>query len=249
MNAASFAAVVAKHPYLFGNVFTLAIVALVLLVVPRRRRRFALWSAAACVPGVLVALAESTYWRPAYILPGKLRIEDVLFNYVAGALVGLLVVLPWPAGGPPPRHPWLRRYLPAAGAGLLLFVVFVQLEIPVFEASLWATGLWGAGLLALRPRWAVRATMAGSAFVVAYWAVVRVELLMWPEFIRQWGAAHSLTFLWLGVPAGELVWAAVFGISWAAFMLFVLEPPAVGVRPAGASSGVAADHSASSSRK
>jgi hypothetical protein len=223
MTWTSYTDFVARYPYLVANVATLALVALVWFLVPARRRRVTLWSGVANLPGVVVAAVETDYWHPVGIFSNCL-IENAVFQCLVGALVGLVTVIPWPSDVAPSRRRRMRRYLPAATVGVLLFSALVVLGVPTFEASLWATGLWGAGLLALRPRNLLPATIAMLGFVPVYWACVRIELALWPDFIRQWGATHPLAFLWLGVPAGEMIWAAVFAVAWSAFVLFVLEP-------------------------
>jgi hypothetical protein len=234
---------VARHPYLMAHVGLVALAMLVLRYVPKRRRRIACWFGAACVPGAVINFAEWDYWCPVRWLGGSLGPEDILFDFLNGLIVGLMVPIPWPAGQTPPSHPRLRRYLPLTSAAMLLFAGLISFGVSVFVASLWVMAVWSAGLLALRPRNIVPAAWVLCAFVPIYWAIVRVQFFLWPHYVHQWDPVHPLGFVWLGVPVGELVWAAVFGVFWPALMLFVLEPPAL------APATPAADHSASSSRK
>jgi hypothetical protein len=208
------------YAYLFSNLTLLAGLLPVLLWTRRRElSRLALVSGVACLPCSLLALAhEAGYWRPVRLGGGPFGAEDLVFSFVAGALVWLAAA--WPCDdlqGPRPlavKRAAVRLLVWGVASDVLLLGLWRVAGMDCMSATALAGVPLGGYLLIRRPRlWRLAATGV-VCFVPVYVAIVRAHLYLWPEYVRQWNAEGPWAYLVAGVPAGEIVWAGAFAALW-----------------------------------
>lgn len=218
----------ANHAYFFANLPLFAVVCAILILGRRRPIvRLALHSGLAFLPCSLLALTDGEYWRPARLGGGHIGIEDPIFTFIAGAAVWLCAA--WGRRGNltvPPRFPAGRV------TGRL---VLWQLPPGALLAALWLAGLdhMSATLLASipllmfllsrRPELWILSGAGLASFVPVYWAVVRIQFAAFPAYPSQWNPHGPWAPTFLGLPAGELAWAAVFAAVWPVLIASVFE--------------------------
>jgi hypothetical protein len=57
--------------------------------------------------------------------------------------------------------------------------------------------------------------VAGLAgFMVFYPLVVKLQFAVWPNYLSYWNPGGTWGTLVLGVPRGEIAWAAIMGAAW-----------------------------------
>ena len=232
-----------SHPYIF-SILPLFTVVCVILFRGRRRQltRVALYSGLACLPCSLLALTDREYWRPARLGGGPIGVEDLLFTFTTGAVVWLCSAWPYRRDLRMPSHLPARR----VAKRILLW----GLPSEALQAALWLAGLdyMSAMLLASvplltvllvrRPRLWILAFSGLAFFVPVHFAGFKLAFATLPDLVLQWNKQGPWATGFLGVPAGELAWAAAFAILWPVVMASALE---VEFRPAGvaaASSGL-----------
>ncbi len=216
-----------NHPYLIANIpwfFLLAIV--VSLVRPENYRRLSLWSGLACLPCSILALIHNeSYWNPIRLGNWPIGIEDLVFTFAAGTMGWLLAAWPF-------RYRlsinirlslWVRR---AGFTGMIfggLCLLLWQAGINGLENTLLAGILILPVLLLRKPAlW----SLAGSGILLylpIYALIVKIQLLIWPDYIQQWTLIGPFGIIFLGVPVGELVYALVFAAVWPVYMAFVCD--------------------------
>lgn len=218
---------VKTHPYLFANLPILAAVILLPHLAPNRDyRRAAVFSGLVCLPCSLAEITSGEYWRPVLLSRIPIGVEDMIFTYSFGAAawmiaalwclesctVGIrafwtafLLMMPWAlitvAAG---MFFWLAGmpHLTAilvSSAGLLLFLLGRRM-------SLWRLAL--AGLVFFTP---------------AYLLVEKLQFAAWPNYLSYWNAGAPWGTLVLGIPRGEIAWAAVFGAVWPVVIASALD--------------------------
>jgi hypothetical protein len=215
-----------EYPYFFANLPLLAL--LPALIVTRRRglSRVALLSGLTSLPCSLMALVLEGYWRPAHVLGGSIGFEDLIFLFGFGALVWLASA--WACRPFVPQRLDLRvgarRMSVWSAASGLLLLALSHCGMDAMSATL-ATGCVAAAALLVRRRdlWPLPLT-AVACFVPGYLAIVRLQLALWPAYIRQWNRASSwATAGVLGIPAGEIAWAVVFASAWPLLIASALD--------------------------
>ena len=225
-----------SHPYFFANLPLFAVVC-AFLILGRRGQlcRLVLYSALACLPCSLLALKDGDYWRPARLGGGRMGVEDLVFTFTSGAAAWLCAAWLYRGDLTAPPH------LPASRAvkRLLLW----GLTSGVLPAALWRAGLdpMSAALLAAIPlltvllirrrRLWILAFTGLTFFVPAYFSVVKLQFAIFPDYPLQWNQQGPWAAPFLGVPAGELAWAAAFALLWPVVIASAFE---VEFRPLGA---------------
>jgi hypothetical protein len=62
-----------------------------------------------------------------------------------------------------------------------------------------------------------------ALFVPFYFLVVRLQFAVFPGYPLQWNRQGPWAAAFLGVPAGELAWAAAFAILWPVMIASAFE--------------------------
>ena len=217
---------VRTYPYLVANVPVLVVVLLVSLFIARGPyRRSALLSGLICLPAAPLALLhEGIYWSPVRWGGGHFGMEDVLFAFMFGCLVWLL------AAGP------FRTHLEIDGQFSMCIRRYV-LVTALYVATcflLWHSGLKGlpntmvgatvpvlVALILRRNLWPV-AVAAVLLFVPIYTLIVKVQFILWPEYVLQWNRTGHCAMSVFGIPIGELEWAIAFAIQWPMLVGYIL---------------------------
>ena len=226
----------ANHAYFFANLPLFAAVCAILILGRRRPIvRLALHSGLAFLPCSLLAFTDGEYWRPARLGGGPIGVEDLLFTFIAGAVVWLCAA--WGHRG----NLTVPAHFPAGRVTRRL--VLWQLPAGALLAALWRAGLDPMSaallasiplltfLLARRPRLWILSGAALGCFVPFYWAFVRIQFAAFPTYPSQWNPQGPWTPAFLGLPAGELAWAAVLAVLWPVLIASVFD---VDVRAASA---------------
>jgi hypothetical protein len=205
------------YPYLWGTLILLGITFLGSRFLPKEQRSLIWLSGLANTPAfIFVVFLQEAYWAPDRLGHYILGIEDALVSFVVGAMAWLLAA--WPhrhrlGRNPKPGSPW-RRYpwfsLPIAGVYLLLVAARVDPMTSLFITLALAGGVF----LSLRPDLRSLSLSGLVLFPLCYYFSVKLVYLIWPDFIHQWNLKNFWGNLIGGVPAGELVWAAIFGACW-----------------------------------
>ena len=212
-----------NYPYLCMTAAG-ALATTIMVVLSRKQGKMILLSASAGLPPAVFAPAfEGCYWNPKRLLGGGIGIEDFLCGFmVAGVLWwGICRVPRFRNRDADPGRFW-KRYLvisaPAITAsyaayfadmdGLTLALIgplIVILLLAYLDLSLWRYSV--AGLV---------------IFLVFWWANLKLHFLLWPQFPGEWNQAVWFGRTFAGVPLGELIWAAAFGLCWPALMAWCM---------------------------
>jgi hypothetical protein len=223
----SFMEFIDGHPYLFANLPALvAVLLLPRLTSNRGYWRAAVFSGLACTPFSLAELVARGYWRPVLLGGMGYGVEDLIFCYTAGAAAWLAAVY------------WSRETCVVELRNLRTAILRIMLwGIPAAAVG-FGLGLAGmdhisstlipaAGcLLFLLSRRASlwRLTLAGIvSFTPLYVLVVKLQFAVWPSYITYWNANGPWGTLALGIPRGELAWAAMLGAVWPVLIASALD--------------------------
>ncbi|MCX6620163.1 MAG: hypothetical protein NTY38_03625 [Acidobacteria bacterium] len=225
-----------SHTYFFANLPLFAVISIV-LVLGRRRQltRLALKSGLACLPCSVLAPIHEGYWLPVRLGGSSIGIEDLIFTFTTGAVVWLCAAWPY--------RRELRVPSRLSAGGLVKRILLWGLLSDLVLAALWLGGLdpMSATLLAAVPLLAILLARrrhlwafacAGLAcFVPFYFAAVRLQFAIFPDYSRQWNSEGPWAAQLLEVPLGEIAWAAAFAVLWPVVIASAFE---VKCRPAGA---------------
>jgi hypothetical protein len=206
------------HPYLFANLPLLAAVLLLPRLTPNRDYwRAGVLGGLACTPFSLAELTARGYWRPVLLGGMGFGVEDLIFTYTAGAAAWLAAAY------------WSRETCVASVCELRIAILrMMPWAIPTTAVGLglgWAgmdhitsTLIPAAGcLLFLLCRRASlwRLALAGViSFTPLYVLTVKLQFAAWPMYISYWNADGPWGTLALGLPRGEIAWAAMLGALW-----------------------------------
>lgn len=206
-----------SHIYFFANLPLFTAVSVVVILGSRSQLcRLALYGGLACLPCSLLALTDRGYWRPVRLGGGPIGVEDLVFTFTVGATVWLCAAWPYRRNLRMPSHVQASRVV----GRLLLWT----LPMEALLAALWLAGLdhVSAMLLASIPLLTVLLfrrrqlwilALTGLAFFVpVYCACVRLQFTIFPDYPLQWNKEGLWAVKFLGLPAGELAWAAAFAI-------------------------------------
>jgi hypothetical protein len=233
----------ANHAYFFANLPLFAVVCAILILGRRRPAgRLALHSRLACLPCSLLALMHGDYWRPGRLGGAPIGVEDLIFTFTTGAAVWLWAA--WGCGGdfsvpsPLPAGRATRRLLSWGLASGSLLAALWRAGLDPMSATLLAPIPVLAFLLTRQPRLWILAGTGLVCFVPVYYAGVKLEFAIFPGYPSQWNPHGPWTPPFLGLPAGELAWAAVFAVLWPVLIASAFE---VDVGAAGAAVPSAGD--------
>jgi hypothetical protein len=244
-----------SYSYFFANLPLFTVVSAILILGRRRPLcRLALYSGLACLPCCLVALMHRQYWRPARLGGWPIGVEDLIFTFTTGAAAWLCAAWPYrrsltvaalKAHRSRDRQGAIGRVVPShlpASRAARRILLWEGLSA-VLLAALWLAGVdfMSATLLASIPLLAILLIrrrqlwiLAGTGlaiFVPAYFAVVKLQFSIFPDYPLQWNQQGPWAAAFLGVPAGELAWAAAFALVWPVVIASAFEvefrPPGV----------------------
>lgn len=227
---------IASHPYFFANLPLFAAISAVLILGGRRPLyRLALYSGLACLPLSLLALMHGGYWRPARLGGGPIGVEDLVFTFTSGAAAWLCAAWPYRgnlrAPSQLPASRVVKRILLWGALSEVLLAVLWRAALDPMSATLLASVPLLAILLARRRQLWILAGTGLALFVPAYFAVVKLQFAVFPDYPLQWNRQGPWAAAFLGVPAGEFAWAAAFAMLWPVMIASAFEAE---FRPGGA---------------
>jgi hypothetical protein len=193
---------------------------------PREQFRLIHYAGLANAPaGLFLYFLEGNYWTPGRIGGLRLGIEDFLISYAVGAMAWYLVALVWRRRLRLQLH-WpavLRRYLMAAIGCDLTYLVLVWDGVDPMTGLFLTCGPVAVALWWLRrENWPLALT-GMIPFPLVWLLVVALTVSLFPEYLFKWNLAGQWGRPVLGVPAGEIVWAFVFGVFWPLFVGVIFD--------------------------
>lgn len=227
-------------PYLGWALLLLTMAAWLVLLNRRECRRTLLAGALAAPFGLFAFLYVPEYWSPPYVFGAGPGLEDLLFAFANGAMGWALVAHMYREHTPDGRRLGVLpgRLLGVSVASLALQVGLVACGLTQMHATLLTLAVAGTALgVKGRQHW--RMLLVGAvAHGTLYAAALVAALRLWPELAGAWNDANLLGPRILGVPAEEVLWGCVFGVTWPAFLLYAFgtrrsaetrpEPPSSG---------------------
>jgi hypothetical protein len=175
------------------------------------------------------------YWNPTLLLWfGPASGEDILFIAASGMLGWAVAAWPFRQRL---RHAWfennskdrwsalLTRFAIGAVPGLAVSYAFKYglPSQPVMNGTMWGIAVGGALLLCWKPRLWLLAVVGCTAFLLGYFALMKLLFLVAPEWSAPWHSALQPHSWVAGVPLYELLWAAGFGAVWPLFVGYCLD--------------------------
>jgi hypothetical protein len=154
-------------------------------------------------------------------------VEDVLFAFASGAAVWLLTAPS--AFARSLRFDWSplaasRRIAIFAIVGPLSYFVMWFQDVNPMTALLIGLAICGGIVLVLRRELWPLAIPAAILYPIMHGLAVAFAFAAWPDLQSEWNSGHLWgTSLFLGVPLGEVFWAAVFGATWPLVVGYVLN--------------------------
>ena len=224
------------YPYFFSGVLFLSGVLLMVRALPvASHRRLLVRSGLILLPNFPFSLAHYDYWNPTRVGGWVVGPEDMLFAFNVGAAGCLAAVLLYRrklivAEQPVPRP---GRVLAIGIPVLCAFLILLSMGRSSIASAILALLMAVVPLLGLRPDlWRFSAT-GGIGFLLIYCGIVKAVFWIWPEFVSCWNSVLPWGLLLFGIPLGDIVWAASFGLFWPLFAgyVFDLRLSAVGRSP------------------
>jgi hypothetical protein len=173
----------------------------------------------------LAVIFNVNYWNPVRFGGGVFGVEDILFAFTAGSITWAIAILP------------LRRSF-ATQLRIIVIVkrtVLIHLVSAAVFFTLWTIGVHSLTshiiqqlalaifLLLLRGKlWPIGIT-GSLGCVIGYGILISIFFLIWPEFSSQWNQTSAWTISLLGLPLGEIIWAASFGMGWPLCVAYVCD--------------------------
>ncbi len=216
----------AEYPYLWATM-TAIVILLPLTAIQRRHGRTLLFSGLILAPTGLFAYSFDDYWAPLRLGSLPSGIEDVAFCFASGLAAWLIVL-----ASPFARRlslDWHARRIAFRVGGIALVIpafYFLLLGLGANPMTALLAGLMAAASVALvhRPTlWPL--TIPGAlGYPVLHVSATALAARVWPDLFSVWNPDH----LWgasvlIGIPLGEVVWAAVFGACWPPVVAMFLD--------------------------
>lgn len=225
------ARLVAAYPYLLASA---AILVLILGVAratlgPNGLRATARSGWVGLPAGFLAPFFEGAYWRPTRLGGGPVGVEDALFGFATAAIVWYLVLLRYPELGAfrAGSASSILATLVSGGATCAVFVAALRAGADPMTSALVACAAMTAAFLAARRARPAVALWGAASFAATYTVFVGIVVAVLPGFGEQWSAAGPWGARVVGVPLGEVAWAAAFGGFWPCLLLHVQRPASV----------------------
>jgi len=221
------------YPYLAGTLRSLPLYTAALWYAGPQRTAMLLAGACALPLNVVPFLdlaAEGYYWRPNRLGGLYIGVEDFLFLFQAGGASWFLTTLFLP------REKLDARHIPAGvgrlalllAAGLAATVALQFLGAP-YMAAAFVGPTFVLGYLLFRRRDAWKLGVVGClSYTALYYFQVIATLALWPTALDAGNATGPLTRPLLGMPAGEWIWALIFGSIHPMLVAFVFRIGATG---------------------
>jgi hypothetical protein len=218
---------VKANPYLFGNLFVLAVASLLSQWASNRDyRRAAIFGGLACLPCAFAESTSGAYWHPSLLGGKTIGIESLIFTYTSGFTVWLSAAFWSRTSCTVGIHSFLTGFLRLAPWSLTLTAAYVGLwlaGVNCVTATLVASG--GMLLFLLFRRGSLwRLALAGLvSFTPVYMLEMKLQFAAWPNYISYWNAGGLWGTLVFGVPRGEIAWAAMFGAAYPVVIASALD--------------------------
>jgi hypothetical protein len=208
--------IVELYPYFFACLFG-GLIFLAIYLVAGDQKRMMIISGLMMIPlAPLAVLNNGDYWSPERLGGGALGVEDFLFSFLCGgaawfeavwlfrnrvtaAIESLLFIA---------RYAWLM----AVGVSTCLLGMFMGFDS--LSSVLLCYSILIFILLVLRFSLWPMAVVAGLQGLIYYWVFMKIVFWIWPDFLMQWSSKNIWYENLLGVPAGELAWAATYTAVW-----------------------------------
>lgn len=205
---------------------TIVLIVLSLTIRPAEYRKLTLWAGLICIPGSALALLHNLwYWQPVRLGGGPFGVEDIMFTFSVGALSCLLAAFPHRRRLKPDIQPLpcLKRFL-LSGVLFGAFCLFLWLAgIKGLENTLTGGAAALAVLLFHRRDLIPLATTGFLLFSPVYLFIVKIQFMLWPDYVSQWNAGGFLGKILAGCPWGEIIFAALFGAGWPVYIAYIFN--------------------------
>lgn len=169
---------------------------------------------------------EGCYWSPKRVGGGAFGVEDLLTGFAVGVFAWLLAAVPGLVSSRTlhwRRRPAVWRLVGCWTGGVLGFFVLWRVGAPPMPLYIACLGAGALGMVLCRPVLWPMAVSGALGLALLWFVVVTICFLIWPDSVSGWNETSALGRLYVGVPLGELVWAAAFGGAWPMFTVFVLD--------------------------
>lgn len=214
------------YSYLWAAIFVTLAAAVLLALLPRQRTPMLISGATSASVAWCGFTLEGVYWSPSRIGGGAFGVEDLLIAFAVG--VGAWSLAASPDYFSLRTLSWHRRVAVWRLGGCLIsgVVGFLGLWLAGFPAMSLYIGCLGTGAVGVlvwrTALWPI--AMSGAlGFALVWFLISTVYFLVWPGSVLQWNASSVWGRPCMGVPLGELAWAATFGAAWPLFTAFVLD--------------------------
>lgn len=211
-----------SYPYLAANLFALPQTLFGLVIAGPQRRAMAA-SGVLFLPWSLGAPLFESYWSPARVGGLPVGMEDLLYCFQAGAATWfwcsmadrrrLTVDLR--------RWPLLARSILVAVPIAAGFVALGTAGVSGVMQSILVTSIVVVVLLVCLPRFWRVALAASVGYTATYVVFLWEVFAIWPDAATMWPAAGPLSDRVLGVPIGEIAFAAIGAPAHALIVAFV----------------------------
>jgi hypothetical protein len=214
------------YPYLAMCLAILAMAGTLVALSPGRRLSLVLSGLLAAPYGYASVFFVPEYWDPVRVFTHwKTGPEDLLFSFGMGVIVWYIAL----AGAGRPvalnirARTVIRRFFYFTAAGIIVFSVMYLGRVGTMDATC-ITGIVIAMTVGWRRRALVRMAVAGAAGgAVIYAAILGISFRLWPDFVAQWNNYNLWGVSVFAMPLEEIVWAAVNGAVWPAYMTYCFD--------------------------
>lgn len=216
-----------SYPYLCSNVLWLAGLLFVVRLLPSGvHRRLVISLGFIMMPSFLFsAVLTPDYWSPLRLGGWTIGIEDALCSFNVGASAFLPAAFFYRSrlvhsGQLVPK---IGRFLAAITLGQALYFLLWFAGVSSMTALILTLSMAVVLLLRLCPHLWQFCLGNGIAFTLFYCALVKVLFRIWPSFPACWRTTPPWGARLLGIPFGEVVGAASFGVFWFLFAGYIFD--------------------------
>ena len=217
-----------QHAYLWGSLLGVLFVLWVCRVSPRHGKAIFLCALVSAPAGWISCLVERAYWSPVRLGGGNLGLEDFLCSFTIGGLLWwLMVLIPQVRAQDFSFGKFFPRYFAVIVPLNLVFFGLLKSPLHPMSTAILSLVVLGVAMVVVAPGLMWMGGIGLVLFTIDWWVNLQICFYGWPEFAGAWNAETWHGWSVLGVPLGELVWAAVFGASWPVFMAWCLDAKTV----------------------
>ncbi|MFA4901528.1 MAG: lycopene cyclase domain-containing protein [Desulfobaccales bacterium] len=162
------------------------------------------------------------YWNPLrYISVASFLYQESIFAFLLGGIVSVIYIVPIKDNS---KFKLLNFILPIAIIALSMLIFTNGLRLNSIYSSQIGYGITTLMIFDLKPELIKKSLLSGFSMLVISIIGYEIILIIYPHLINDWWLVKNISGLILfGIPIEEIIWFALFGLSFGPIYNFWTE--------------------------